>query len=55
MELAIITGISLIPNLINLYKLKGGDNMELIKELLLEIIVQIIFGGINEPLVVEKE
>lgn len=48
-------GIPLIPHLINLIKFMGVDNMEVIKNLIIEIIIQLLVGEINGPLAVEKE
>ena len=54
MELGIIAVIPLIPNLINSYTLMEVDIMDIIKTIIVEIIVEIIFGGINGPLAVER-
>ena len=52
MELCIFIVISLIP-FFNLLKIEEVDIMDIIKDLIIEIIIQLIFGGINEPLAVE--
>lgn len=53
MELCIFIVISLIPSITLLLKIMEVDNMEIIKTLIIEIFIQILFGGVSEPLAVE--